>query len=170
LHGLSQLLVVVDWSDLSRDQRWQLLRASVVVEGRSVTLYEEVHPQKLLANADVHRRFLRRLSEVLPVGVQLIVMTDAGFHAPWFKMVTERGWEFVGRIRGKNRMQWGDNEPWIPARDLYAYATEQSLDLGLGAYARSNPVAVRGVLSKRPKKGRHCLNMYGGVQESHGCW
>jgi hypothetical protein len=161
LQGLSQLLVVVDWSDLSRDQRWQLLRASVVVEGRSVTLYEEVHPQKLLANADVHRRFLQRLSGILPEGVRLIVMTDAGFHAPWFKMVMEQGWEFVGRIRGRNRMQWGNKAPWIPARDLYAHATEQALDLCLGAYARSNPVAVRIVLSKRPKKGRRCLNRYG---------
>jgi hypothetical protein len=168
LQGVSQLLVVVDWSDLSRDQRWQLLRASVVVEGRSVTLYEEVHPQKLLANAEVHRRFLQRLSGILPEGARLIVMTDAGFHAPWFKMVTEQGWEFVGRIRGRNRMQWGNKEQWIPARDLYVHATEQTLDLGLGAYARSNPVPVRGVLSKRPKKGRRCLNMYGVKRAGRG--
>ena len=168
LQGLSQLLVVVDWSDLSRDQRWHLLRASVVVEGRSVTLYEEVHPQKLLANADVHRRFLQRLSGTLPVGMRLIVMTDAGFHAPWFKMVAEQGWEFVGRIRGRNRMQWGSNATWIPARDLYAHATEQTLDLGFGAYAHSNPVAVRGVLSKRPKKGRRSLNMYGVKRTGRG--
>lgn len=96
LQGLSQLLVVVDWSDLSRDLRRQLLRASVVVEGRSVTLYEEVHPQKLLANADMHRCFLQRLSGILPEGVRLIVMIDAGFHAPWFKMMMEQGWVFVG--------------------------------------------------------------------------
>jgi len=161
LQGLSQLLVVVDWSDLSRDQRWQLLRASVVVEGRSVTLYEEVHPQRLLGNANVHRRFLKQLSGMLPPGVRLTVMTDAGFHAPWFKMVMEQGWEFVGRIRGRNRVRWGDEEAWIPARDLYGRACKKTLDLGLGAYARSNPVAVRGVLSKRPSKGRSCLNMYG---------
>jgi len=161
LQGLSQLLVVVDWSDLSRDQHWQLLRASVVVEGRSVTLYEEVHPQKLLGNANVHRCFLQRLSGILPAGVRLIVMTDAGFHAPWFKMVMEQGWEFVGRIRGRNRVRWGDGEAWIPARDLYSRTREKTLDLGLGAYARSNPVAVRGVLSRRPNKGRRCLNIYG---------
>ncbi len=161
LQGLSQLLVVVDWSDLSRDQRWQLLRASVVVEGRSITLYEEVHPQKLLANAHVHRRFLKRLAEILPEGTRLIVMTDAGFHAPWFKMVTEQGWEFVGRIRGRNRLQWGGDGPWIPARDLFERARVKVSDLGLGTYARSNPVAVRGVLSKRPKKGRHSLNIHG---------
>lgn len=167
LQGLSQLLVVVDWSDLSRDQRWQLLRASVVVEGRSVTLYEEVHPQKLLGNANVHRCFLKRLSGILPAGVRLIVMTDAGFHAPWFKIVMEQGWEFVGRIRGRNRVQWGDEEAWIPARDLYGHAREKTLDLGLGAYARSNPVAVRGVLSKRPNKGRNCLNIYGAKRTGH---
>jgi len=161
LQGFSHLLVIVDWSDLSADQRWQLLRASVVVEGRSVTLYEEVHPQKWLGNANVHRRFLRQISEMLPPGVRLIVMTDAGFHAPWFKMVVERGWEFIGRIRGRNRVRWGDQETWIPARDLYGRARKKTLDLGLGAYARSNPVAVRGVLSKRPRKGRSCLNIYG---------
>ena len=32
LKDLSQILIVVDWSDLTKDQRWQLLRASVVVE------------------------------------------------------------------------------------------------------------------------------------------
>ena len=35
LEGLPQILIVVDWSDLTRDQLWQLLRASVVVDGRS---------------------------------------------------------------------------------------------------------------------------------------
>jgi len=37
LSGLERILLVVDWSDLTPDQRWQWLRASVVVEGRSVT-------------------------------------------------------------------------------------------------------------------------------------
>lgn len=118
LKGLSPLLVVVDWSDLSQDQRWQLLRASVVVEGRSVTLYEEVHPQKLLGNAKVHRCFLQRLAEILPVGSEPMVMTDAGFHAPWFKAVMAQGWQFVGRVRGGNRVRLGDTGPWIPVRDL----------------------------------------------------
>lgn len=61
LEDLPQILIVVDWSDLTRDQLWQLLRASVVVEGRSVTLYEEVHPQRL-TNPGVPRQFLRRLA------------------------------------------------------------------------------------------------------------
>ncbi len=49
------MVVVVDGSDLTCDQRWQLLRASVVIEGRSVTvtLYEEAHPQFRLGNLNV---------------------------------------------------------------------------------------------------------------------
>ncbi len=92
LSGVRQLLLVIDWSDLTPDQSWHWLRASVAVEGRSLTLYEEVHPQHRLANPNVHRRFLARVAELLPPGCEPIVMTDAGFHAPWFKAVTARGW------------------------------------------------------------------------------
>jgi hypothetical protein len=161
LKGVPQVLMVVDWSDLTKDQRLQLLRASVVIDGRSLTLYEEAHPQKKLGNAAVHRTFLRRLATILPPGCQPIVMTDAGFHANWFKMVEEMGWKFIGRIRGRNRLQFGPECAWVEARDLYARARTQVRDLGLGYYVRSNPVAMRAVLSRRPKKGRHQLNIYG---------
>lgn len=43
------------------DRRWHWLRASVVVEGRSLTLYEEVHPRTHMANLQTHRRFIDRL-------------------------------------------------------------------------------------------------------------
>ncbi len=85
LCGLAHVLLVVDWSDLTPDQRWQWLRASVVVNGRSVTLYEEVHAQRLYGNRRVHRQFLARLAKLLPGGCVPIVMTDAGFHSTWLK-------------------------------------------------------------------------------------
>jgi hypothetical protein len=167
LKDVPQFLVVVDWSDLTRDQRWQLLRASVIVEGRSVTLYEEVHPQKLLNNPKVHRCFLQRLAEVVPSGCKMIVMTDAGFHASWFKMVSEQGWEFVGRVRGRVGLQLKEDGPWIAARDLYSDARTQVRDIGLVRYVRNNPLGVRAVLSKRPRKGRHRLNIYGAKRRGH---
>ncbi len=161
LKGVSQVLVVVDWSDLTRDQRWQLLRASVAVDGRSLTLYEEAHAQKYLGNPDVHRRFLRTLKAILPADCEPIVMTDAGFHAPWFKAVAAMGWQFIGRIRGRNQVFVTHEAIWAPARELYQRAGKQTLDLGHGAYARSNPVDVRLVLAKRPKKNRQQLTIYG---------
>lgn len=161
LRELPQLLVVVDWSDLTRNQRWHLLRASVVVEGRSLTLYEEVHPQSRLNNGRVHRNFLARLASIIPVGCRPIIMTDAGFHADWFKLVSRRGWDFVGRVRGRNRIRCEGSAAWIPVRDLYPHAGSTALDLGLCTYVRSNPVKVRAVLSKRPSSGRHQFTIYG---------
>ena len=50
LGGVSQPIIVVDWSKLSHDGRWQLLRASVPAGGRALTVYEEVHPISKLGN------------------------------------------------------------------------------------------------------------------------
>lgn len=160
LSGVRQLLLVIDWSDLTPDQHWHWLRASVSVEGRSVTLYEEAHPQRRLGNPMVHRQFLARVAELLPPGCAPIVMTDAGFHAAWFKAVAARGWAFIGRIRGRDMVQRGAG-PWIRATALYAHATARPHDLGAHAYVRSNPIATRLVLVKLPGRGRHRLNIYG---------
>ena len=160
LNGVRQVLLVVDWSDLTPDQRWHWLRASVAVEGRSVTLYEEVHPQRQLGHPKVHRQFLARVAELLPPGCEPIVMTDAGFHAAWFKAVAARGWSFVGRIRGRDMVRC-DAGPWRGATTLYGQATQQPRNLGPHTYVRSNPIDTRLVLAKRPARGRHHLNIYG---------
>jgi len=161
LSQLPQVLLVVDWSDLSRDQRWQCLRASVVVQGRAVTLYEQAHPQRKLGNPVVQRKFLERVAKILPPGCRPIVMTDAGFQGPWFKAVGAMGWDFIARVRGRGRLRLEDTDEWVPARDLFASAKAKACRLGRGEYARSNPVAVQVVLAKRPAKGRHHLSIYG---------
>ena len=139
----------------------RLLGNVALQRSRSVTLYDEIHPQRRLAHPAVHRAFGRRLSHMIPSGCQVIVMTDAGFHAPWFKLVEKQGWGWLGGIRGRNRIRLGTNGSWEPARMLYDRAMLTAGDLGEGAYSRSNPVAARLVLAKRPDKGRHSLNIYG---------
>jgi len=64
--GVAEPLIVIDWGDLKADQSLHLLRASVPVGGRSLTLYEEVHPQPSLGGRQVQQRFLRRLAEFIP--------------------------------------------------------------------------------------------------------
>jgi hypothetical protein len=160
LSGVRQLLLVVDWSDLTADQRWHWLRVSVAVEGRSVTLYEEAHPQSRLGNPTVHRQFLARVAELLPAGCEPIVMTDAGFHAAWFKAVAARGWAFIGRIRGLDLVRHGAGA-WKGATTLYGQASAEPRDLGEHTYVRSNPIDMRLILAKRPARGRHHLNIYG---------
>lgn len=157
LSGLPQLLIVVDWSSLTADLGWHWLRASVVVEGRSLTLYEEVHPRCHLGNFQVHRRFIDRLAMVLPASsVPPIVMTDAGFRNPWFRLVAQRGWFWIGRIRNRDFVRQTPQQAWIPAKQLYRRASARAHDLGAYDTVRNNPLACRLVLIKNPPKGRKC--------------
>jgi len=157
LSGLPQLLIVVDWSSLTADMRWHWLRASVVVDGRSLTLYEEVHPRRHLANFQVHRRFIDRLAMVLPASaLPPIVLTDAGFRNPWFRLLARRGWCWIGRIRNRDFVRQGAQEPWFPAKQLYQRATAQAQNLGVYDTVRNNPLTCRLVLIRNPPKGRKC--------------
>lgn len=153
LAGLDNVLMVVDWSDATTDQRWHLLRASVAVEGRSVTLYEEIHPQREYGNQTVHRRFLDTLATILPVGCTPTVLTDAGFHSTWFDLITGHGWQWVGRIRGKDMVSIAA-APWQRCTVVFKQATTQVQDFENALYVRSHPTACRLVLAKRQAKGR----------------
>ena len=82
LRGNDTPLIVVDWSDLNADRSAQMIRASVALDGRSLTLYEEVHSMKAATSPEVHKVFLARLKRMLAPGCQPIVITDAGSRSP----------------------------------------------------------------------------------------
>ena len=90
-------VLLVDWSDLDARKRHYLLRASVAVNGRSATVYEEVHTLASKDKRCTHRAFLQQLQALLPVGCRPIIVTDAGFRTPWFQQVAALGWDWVGR-------------------------------------------------------------------------
>jgi hypothetical protein len=108
LRGRAEPLSVIDWSDLKADQSLHLLRASVPVGGRSLTLYEEVHPQGKLGNRQVQHRFLQRLAQMLPAAAEPIIVADSGFKVPFFREVEQLGWRWVGRVRGRDsiKLKW----------------------------------------------------------------
>lgn len=166
LSGIDNVLVLVDWSDATTDQRWHLLRASVAIEGRSVTLYEEIHPQRLYGNQAVHRRFLARLAELLPVGCLPIIVTDAGFHSTWFDLVTQHHWQWIGRIRGKDMVSIAGGQ-WQRCTEVFLKATTQVQVFANAQYVRSHPTACQLVLIKRASKGRHRRTRMGKHSRSH---
>ena len=65
--------------------------ASLAVNGRSVTVYEEVHTLASKDKRRTHRAFLEQLQALLPAGCRPIIVTDAGFRTPWFKQVEALG-------------------------------------------------------------------------------
>lgn len=154
-------VIIVDWSDLTADRRWQLLRAAVPIGGRALTLYEEVHPLRHFANPRVHRAFLARLKALLPEGVKPILITDAGFRVPWFKTIDRLGWHWIGRIRNRDFVRPLGTETWRGCKALYAQANARARALGLFELVRSNPITCYLYLIKRPRRHRIHLSVFG---------
>lgn len=85
------LLIVMDWSSIVAHQQ-HLLRASIVRKGRCMTVYEEIYPEKMLANGDCHASFLKNLKELLPKDREVIIVVDAGFRTDFFAQVQTNDW------------------------------------------------------------------------------
>ena len=152
-------LILIDWSDLKADQSLHLLRASLPVGGRSLTLYEEVHPQKKLNNAAVHARFLRHLDTLIPPGAAPIIIADAGFKVPFHREVEALGWRWVGRVRGRDFVRLKSR--WSSCKTLFGRATATPTALGEGDWVRSNPLRAVFALVRRVPKGRRGKTAFG---------
>ena len=161
LKHIDQPAILIDWSDLTADREQQLLRASVPVGGRSLTLYEEVHPLRLYANPRIHKLFLMQLRNLLPEGTRPIIVTDAGFRGTWIKLVNALGWHWIGRVRNRDYVLLSDTTRWIPCKSLYQQATRHAKRLGKALLARTQRNAVILHLIKQPKKGRIAKSTFG---------
>jgi hypothetical protein len=167
LGTLREPVIIVDWSDLTTDRRWQLLRAALPVGGRALTLYEEIHPLCHFANPRVHHAFLVRLKTLLPEGMRPILVTDAGFRGPWFKTVNRLGWHWIGRIRNRDFVRPLGAEAWQGGKTLYAQVSARPRGLGLFEVVRSKPFVCRLCLVKRPKRHRIRRSVFGAPVRSN---
>jgi len=152
LAGVAEPLIVIDWSDLKEDQSLHLLRASLPVGGRSLTLYEEVHPQRHLGNRQVQHRFLQQIKALLPATAAPILVADSGFKVPFYREVERLGWRWVGRVRGRDHIKL--KHRWRNCKQLFREATSTPTALGSGEWVRSNPLRAAFVLVRKPKLGR----------------
>lgn len=55
-------VVLVDWSDIREHKRLMVLRASVALQGRSVTVYEKAFPLSKQCSKSAHDQFLSDLA------------------------------------------------------------------------------------------------------------
>ena len=154
-------VIIVDWSDLDACKRHFLLRASLALEGRALTLYEEVHTVKRKEKPKTHLGFLRTLQRMLPAGCRPIIVSDAGFRVPWFKQVESFGWDWIGRVRNRTLAQWAAEETWFPCKTLYQQAARRPAFLGAARLARRNPIDCHMILYQAKPKGRVHKNRLG---------
>lgn len=158
-------IILVDWSDLDERQEYFLLSASTALDGRGLPIYQEVHCIKTKDKPEAHRQFLTRLKKMLPSGVKPIIVTDAGFRGPWFELVRELGWDFVGRVRNKTQYTRKGEDQWAPIKSLYEKATGTPKLIANVELAKSKPVDLNLVLYKKAPKGRHKYTKKGNVAQ-----
>ncbi|EAB1715655.1 putative tnpA transposase of IS10, partial [Escherichia coli 2-222-05_S3_C2] len=80
--GNTMPIVLVDWSDIREQKRLMVLRASVALHGRSVTLYEKAFPLSEQCSKKAHDQFLADLASILPSNTTPLIVSDAGFKVP----------------------------------------------------------------------------------------
>lgn len=149
----------VDWSCINATTNLYLLRASLSVTGRSIVLYEECHPKKKDNNHAVHQQFLKNLKAILPPGGTPVIVTDAGFRAPWFRAVRQMGWDFVGRLRNKNLVLIEGREHWQLSTLFFEHATGTPTHVGQALLTEKEQIPVHIVLYKGKSKNRHKRNL-----------
>ena len=161
-----QPLILIDWSDYTYDRSQLLLRASIPVGGRALTLYEEVHPLKAYGNARVQKAFLKTLQRVLPPRCIPIVITDAGFTGPWFQAVQKLGWDYIGRLWRNLYYREETQGDWLSCKALVGQISSTPYYHGEVTLVRSNPFRCHLYHYHHPKKGRHKKTVYGRKAQS----
>lgn len=158
-------VIVIDWSDLKPDKSWGLLRAAVPVGGRTLPVLDMVFPGSQAGSPKAEKQFLLRLKQIVPEGVTPILVTDAGYRAPWFRAVEALGWHWLGRLRHRTLVKPADahaEDDWVPSRALYElldrYGTR---DMGLMDTVRSQPWTCHVVIHRKQGKGRKHRNLDG---------
>lgn len=148
-------VILVDWSDLDPRKQHFLLRASVAIEGRSLTVLEEVYALTKKEKPSVHKAFMTKLKSMLPPSCTPIIVTDAGFRVPWFKLIESLGWDYVGRVRNRTFCKNKTDKDWYPIKDLYRFASTIEKNLGTYQLCRNASITCRFVIYQGTKKGRH---------------
>lgn len=160
-------VILIDWSDMDDHKQHFVLRAALAVEGRAITLYEEVHTVNTKEKLTTHRQFLVQFKSLLPINCRPILVTDAGFRTTWFKLVEAMEWDWIGRVRNRHYMRWSTGGPWFDAKRCYQWASSQPQHLGEGVLTVRNQTHCQFVVYQGKPKGRKHKTRFGDRAENN---
>lgn len=116
------VVVALDWTDFDADDHATIALYLVTAHGRALPLvWRTVAKARLKGRrAEYETEVLVRLHEVLPAGVQVMVLADRGFgDQDLYAQLREFGFEFVVRFRGDITVESAQGEcrpasAWVP--------------------------------------------------------
>ena len=156
-----QPIILIDWSGLTHCGEYHFIRASVAVGGRALVLWESTYRERDYNSQQAHRAFIKELKALLPEDCCPIVVTDAGFKCPWYQLIREQGWDFVGRVRNRTLCRETGKNSWLPIKAYYIQATRSARYLFAGLLARENPMDCHFYLFRGMKQHRVKKNLRG---------
>ncbi len=138
---LSLCVIAIDWSGYP-SQKYHVLKASLICDGRSIPLLSHIVPSSKQNNSEIQKKFLDALAEAIKPGMKVVIITDAGFRNAWCRHIKSLGWEFVGHIWGNTQLRLNNNgEEWHRTGELIAGDRPEYLGEGTlsqSAYAQCN--------------------------------
>jgi hypothetical protein len=157
----SRPIILVDWSGVTHCGAFHMIRASIPMNGRTLTLYEEIYPESKKDSRKANQQFLQNLMKLLPKGCCPIIVTDAGFRNPWFKVILKLGWDFIGRVRNQTKVCEDGSNKWRICKELYKKATIKAQYIGKFLLAKNNPLACNMYIIRQKCKYRKKTNLKG---------
>ena len=161
IDGEQHPLLLVDWSAIEGRENFQVLRAAIPMGGRALTIYQKAYPESKVGSAKAHKELLYALNEILPADCHPILVTDAGFHAPWFRDIEAMDWYWLSRVLGRINLSL-DGDKWNRPQAFFCNATNKAKALGEIQFAKSSRLRCQGTLYKEPMKGRQKRKKRGG--------
>ncbi len=146
------LFIAIDWSSIVAHEQ-HLLRASIIRKGRSITIYEEIYPEKELGTGKNHGIFLQNLKRVLPEDREICIIADAGFKTDFFVQVQTTNWDYVARVLSNMHYTPREENQWQECSTLYEQASSEPETIGAVTLAKSNKVESHLYLYKKLKEG-----------------
>ncbi|MET6758300.1 IS4 family transposase [Pseudoalteromonas sp. NCIMB_1079] len=140
IDSLPMLAIAVDWSGACGHD-YHLLRASLLVDGRSIVIYNMIVEQKDFDSPATNSLFLDEFYEVLGRHPSVYIVTDGGFLTPWYSKVRELGWHMIGRLRGSMKCKLAMQSQWHTLKQLRAGASDIPKALGQARLTQSSPAA-----------------------------
>lgn len=151
--NMPRVVILIDWSGYHSTD-FQLLRASLACDGRSLPLMSYVVPSSQLGNPDIHARFLDSLFRCFSPKTEVIIITDAGFQGHWFRKIRSHGWIYICRVLGAQ--YYKIHEAWEKVTKIMDKASCTPVYLGNGLLGRDKRARHEGhfYLYKSKEKGR----------------
>jgi hypothetical protein len=116
--------IVVDLCYLKDGYDVQMLSAEVATQGRTIPIYREVFGINELKGRE--SEFIKKLSNCIPAGRDVVIIMDAGFGDSWFDAIELNNWYWLVRARGGKYIKLSETGEWQEASELYSIANTRA--------------------------------------------